>query len=129
MPNKLKRVIPAFICFAFICWVILQANAGANTVFFNIVAALPYGDKLGHIMLYGVLTLLLNIALGFKIISLAKVKVSVAASLVLFFSVGEEITQAFIPNRNFDILDLIADGVGILLFNGLSIRYVKENRT
>ena len=33
--------------FGFIGWVIYLANTGQKSVFFELVAAIPYGDKLG----------------------------------------------------------------------------------
>ena len=124
MPLKLKRILPALIFFSFICWIILQANTGSSSLFFTIASAFPYGDKLGHLMLYGILTLLSNVAVSFRRTSIANHNLSLGASMVLFFSFAEEFSQAFLPNRNFDSLDLSADLVGIFLFNWISARHV-----
>jgi len=40
--------------------------------------------------------------------------------LVSMFVLSEEISQGFIPSRTLDIIDLVADAVGIILFSYLS---------
>ncbi len=43
--------------FLFILWIIYLANTGGSNVFFDIIKHIPYGDKLGHFVLFGFLTL------------------------------------------------------------------------
>ena len=99
----------------FILWIIYSADAGKNTIFFDIVNTLPYGDKIGHFFLFGFLTLLLNLALNFKPVKLWQ-KLPLGTVLVSIFVLLEELSQVFFPNRTLDIADLIADGLGILIF-------------
>ncbi|WP_235838571.1 VanZ family protein [Cognaticolwellia aestuarii] len=106
----------------FIVWIIYLANTGQSSVFFNLVASIPYGDKLGHFCLFGLLTLGFNFVFKLKsfnlvFFNLASLKVYVGSSVVLLFAVLEELSQYFIPNRTLDATDLLADVVGILLFN------------
>ena len=51
----------------FIVGVIYVANTGLEHPGTALVRVLPYGDKLGHIVLWGVLTFLVNLALGWRI--------------------------------------------------------------
>lgn len=119
--------------FSFILWIIYTANTGGSSVFFELVAAIPYGDKLGHILLFGILTLAANICFKFSSyrLSLPFVAQPKGASiywgttLVLIFVCIEEMSQAFIPSRTFDWLDLTADGVGISLFSYASYRLAR----
>ncbi|MBY6016502.1 VanZ family protein [Halomonas denitrificans] len=104
----------------FLLWVIALANRGEVAQWFGIVRALPYGDKWGHLGLYGLLTLLLNWALGWRALSVG-VWAQWGTILVALFAVAEELTQAWNPNRTLDIWDLAADAVGLVLATGLSL--------
>ncbi|EDP69871.1 Vault protein inter-alpha-trypsin [Flavobacteriales bacterium ALC-1] len=101
--------------FLFILWILFSADTGKKNIFFDFVNMLPNGDKLGHFFLFGTLTLLLNFALRFKSILLWQ-KLPLGTILVSVFVLLEELSQAFFPNRTLDIADLIADGLGILIF-------------
>lgn len=99
-----------------IIWVLYQADMGKVPAIFDWVRGLPNGDKLGHFMVFGVLTLLLNVSLKFRTVRLVFMPVYWGTLCVALFSVGEEISQYFIPSRRFDLLDLLADAGGILTF-------------
>ncbi len=49
----------------FIGWVIYLANTGQSSIFFQLVRVIPYGDKLGHLFLFGFLILGLNVAFDY----------------------------------------------------------------
>ena len=100
--------------FAFICWIIFQADAGANNVFINFAHSIPYGDKLGHIGLYGLLALLMSGALRFKVLQVAGRSVLVGSAAVLLFALGEELTQGMFKTRTLDVKDAVADVVGVV---------------
>lgn len=61
--------------FLFIIWIIYLANTGQQSIFFDLVRLIPYGDKVGHFGLFGMLTLLANFASKFKVFKLGKVNV------------------------------------------------------
>ncbi len=114
----------------FILWIIFLANTGRSSVFFEFVSAIPYGDKLGHFGLFGMLTLLFNLASGFKSYRLfcfsqsGEVTKSFycywGTSLVVVFSVLEEFSQGWLDTRTLDWQDLLADFFGISCFTLLS---------
>ncbi|MCF7519017.1 VanZ family protein [Pseudoalteromonas sp. L21] len=106
--------------FGFIGWVIYLANTGQKSVFFDLVAAIPYGDKLGHFLLFGLLTLFINLAFKFKASVIGGFKIYWAALIVFTFVVLEEFSQYFIATRTFDLVDLLADLSGIVFFCILS---------
>ncbi|TKB49171.1 VanZ family protein [Ferrimonas aestuarii] len=106
--------------FCFILWVIYLANTGQPNVLFQLVKMIPYGDKVGHLLLFGTLTLLANLALGFRVLSVNRLPLYWGTALVTVFVAIEELSQHFIPSRTLDMLDFIADIIGILLFTGLS---------
>ncbi len=111
----------------FIGWVIYLANTGQSSIFFQLVRAIPYGDKLGHLFLFGFLTLGLNIALNYKTFNLKQRKIYYGSTIVGVSVLLEELSQYFLPSRTFDVIDLGADIAGILLFSGIS--YMLSSRT
>lgn len=100
--------------FVFIVWIIYLANTGGSSIFFDLVRAIPYGDKLGHFSLFGFLTLVVVIALRFRTITFGRLNIYYGAILVAVFALGEELSQALVASRTFDLLDLTADTLGIL---------------
>lgn len=117
--NKFVTFLAAgFLCF--ILWVIYLANTGQPNVLFQLVKMIPYGDKVGHLLLFGTLTLLANLALRFRVLSVNRLPLYWGTALVTVFVAIEELSQHFIPSRTLDMLDFIADVTGILLFTGLS---------
>lgn len=63
-------------------------------------------DKLNHLAAFTVLYLLLSAAFG-------QLKIWTRIMLLMLFAVQIEIVQHFIPGREFSLLDIVADGVGI----------------
>ncbi len=112
--------------FLFTIWVIYLANTGGSSVFFNISNSTPYGDKIGHLILFGSFTFLLNFALKFRRFTLFSKSILTGTVCIVLFALGEEISQAFIATREFDLIDLASDAVGIGFFNFLSERLSKR---
>lgn len=108
----------AVLFFIFICWIIVQADRGADNFFIDHVRALPYGDKLGHLGLYGLLALLVDLALRQRKTSFFEMPMGCA--LVLAFALIEELTQGFFPSRTVDLGDALSDCLGIYLAAWLS---------
>ena len=115
--------------FGFILWIIYQANVGETNVFFSLVRQVPFGDKLGHFFLFGLLTFLLNLVLKFKVFR--HKYILLGTLLVLGFVSVEESSQYWIPSRTFDGIDFLADLIGIALFDFISkyyyIHYFSKN--
>lgn len=73
----------------------------------RLLARFPDGaDKLGHAGAYAVLGGLLTLATG---------RVWLAVLLATLFGVSDEIHQYFVPGRQADVLDVVADLVGALV--------------
>lgn len=111
----IKRTIPALLGFSFIAWVITQANKGSDNLFFSIVGVIPFGDKLGHMFLFGTLSFLTIIAFKCKSVKIKCYQVPIGALLILLFSMTEELSQLFFINRTFDLMDAFADIIGITI--------------
>jgi len=106
----------------FIVWAIYQANSGAESVFAQYIRGLPYGDKMGHFLLFGLLTLLINGSLRFRRIRIGSFSLLLGSVLVLVFVAIEEASQGLLPTRSMDIHDFYADCAGIWLFSLISLQ-------
>jgi VanZ family protein len=106
----------------FIIWIIYLANTAQNSVFFELVASIPFGDKLGHFLLFGLLTLAANFVFKLKKITLFSINIYAGSVIVFFFALIEELSQHFIASRTLDANDFIADIIGIVVFSVLTKR-------
>jgi len=114
---KIFLNISALGFFLFILWIIYLADTAQSSIFFDFIKMIPYGDKLGHMVLYGILSFLVSLALNFKKLKIGKIYVYYGVLLVFIFAFIEELTQGFYPNRTLDFFDLLADLVGLTLFS------------
>ena len=96
-----------------ICYIIFLADTADYNFAFHMVGQIPYGDKICHALLYGMMALLLNYGLGFRKFHTFQV----GSIIVLTFATLEEFSQYFIPSRTFDFGDLL----GWFLFHTLLI--------
>jgi len=80
------------------------------------VAELEISDKLLHVAAYAVLAFLVSRWLGFQKPK-ASLKPIIALSVVIsgFYGVTDEFHQSFVPSRNPDVLDAVADFIGAAL--------------
>jgi len=106
---------------AFVVTLICLADAGRARHLFYLAAQLPAGDKLGHIFLFGMLALLANTALGVPRLQWGSVTILKGSLFVLIPTVLEEFSQLLFRSRTFDVLDLVADGVGIFFGGWLAV--------
>jgi hypothetical protein len=106
--------------FIFISFIIYLANTADHNFAFRLIGHLPYGDKFMHALLYGVMALFLNFGLNYKHYTWLGFKVQLGAVIVLGFAIVEEVSQYWLPSRTFDLLDLLADLVGVILFSCLT---------
>ena len=102
-----------FVFCAFILWVIYMANTGQSFPLFSWVRSIPYGDKIGHVVIYGLMTLGVNGVMRFRFVKWGSL-------LVASFALLEELSQYFVATRILDIGDLFADALGITVFTLIS---------
>ena len=124
MALNIHKIMVVFLVtfLGFIAWVIYLANTAQPSLFFDLVASIPYGDKIGHFCLFGLLSLAANFAFKLKKIALGSFNVYLGSAVVCLFVVMEELSQYFIPNRTLDIIDLVADFFGIIVFSFITHR-------
>jgi len=116
----------AFAFFIFILWVIFMANTGQDMFLFEMTRSIPFGDKLGHIMVFGCLTLMANLALKGRLVSFKLGSIYWGALAVLVFVTLEELSQHFIEIRSLDMFDYLANLFGILCFSWLTREIIKK---
>jgi polysaccharide biosynthesis protein VpsQ len=114
--------IAFLIFFGFILWIIYEADTGSNNLFLYVVDLIPYGDKLGHIWLYGGLAFLLNLLLRRKVLLIKSMRLQLGGVIVLSFAVIEELSQGFFATRSLDAWDLLADLLGVCIAGFLVTR-------
>ena len=103
--------------FIFIAFIIYLADTADHNFAFSLIGHIPYGDKLMHGLLYGVMALFLNFGLNYKSYKWLGFNMQLGAIIVLVFATLEEISQYWLPSRTFDLGDLLADFVGVVLFS------------
>ncbi|RYY76568.1 MAG: trypsin [Gammaproteobacteria bacterium] len=102
----------AVMFFLFIVWIIVVSDAGRSNFLIDSVRAIPCGDKLGHMVLYGVLAALVNASLARR--KRNHLGLPLGCALVLLFALVEELSQGFFPStRTLDVGDMAADLLGI----------------
>lgn len=106
-------IFASAILFCFICWIIFLADTGAPNYFIDAIRRIPGGDKLGHMWLYGLLSLALSYA--WRDQPRGYLGLPLGCALVLAFAILEECTQAFFPTRTLDFADVAADYIGVQL--------------
>ena len=115
---------------ASIAYILYAANTGKELLFFELVDKIPMGDKLAHIVLIGTLAFLSDVLLGAKVFRVKGIQMLVGSFAVFMFITIEEFTQLYIPTRNFDWGDLIANYIGIGIASYVVLRLKKrENNT
>lgn len=87
---------------------------------FRRIRELPYGDKLGHLILMGLFSFLLNSALECRALRVWKFELLKGSLAVALIVTLEEFSQLFIRYRTFDASDLLFDYLGIFSFGLLA---------
>ncbi len=83
---------------------------------FRRVREMPYGDKLGHLILMGLFSFLLNMVLKCRTLRVWKIELLKGSLIVALIVTAEEFSQLFVRYRTFDPFDLVFDYVGIFFF-------------
>ncbi len=107
----------------FILTIIILADTD-RLGFLAVVYAFPYGDKAGHFILYGILSLLLNLTFLRSLHHRPSRLVAVSVTLLLALAIGlEEWSQTLVPERTPDWVDLIFSYLGVSVGTWLAWKY------
>jgi VanZ family protein len=106
----------------FVLLVICLADAGRLGLF-SFVNRLPYGDKAGHFLLYGILTMLVDLSLLRSLPESNPMRISIIVGFVLALLIGlEELSQRYFSSRTFSLDDLLASYLGVIFFSWAALR-------
>ncbi len=109
----------------FIILIIILADTGNLGILYHI-NRIPYADKAGHFILYGILTLLIDLTLFRSLPSLSRKRVTVVSGLILALLIGlEEFSQQYFADRTFSLLDLGASYLGVISFSWLAVKVAR----
>ncbi len=108
--------------------IILIASQKGTRYLLDFVGGIPYGDKLGHFLLMGGFSFLLNLVLNARTFRLWKLNYLAGSLIVLVVVTLEEISQKFVAGRTFDRGDLVFDFLGIFLFGELA-KFICRRKT
>jgi VanZ family protein len=106
----------------FVILIIVLADMGKLDTFF--ITRIHYADKAGHFILYGILTLLINLSLCRSLPLRSRKWLVIFSSLILALLIGlEEFSQQYFANRTFSLSDLSASYLGVIVFSWLAIKH------
>ncbi len=112
----------AILFFVFIIAVITLANLNQIPRLVKNIYDFPYGDKAGHFLLFGLLNFFAALSLIRALPKRDPKRVAVLTSLVLAFFIGaEEFSQKYFSSRTFDLLDLTASYIGLIVGGRLAL--------
>ena len=116
------------ILFAFLLLlIIVLADMGALPRYLQLLKDLPYGDKAGHFILYGILTLLADLALFGAHPERSREWLTVTSGLILALLIGiEEFSQQYFASRTASLIDLAASYLGVSFFSWLALRIARR---
>ncbi len=106
--------------------IVLLANDGHYSFIFKWIRAIPGADKAGHFVLMGGLAFVVNLACGLRTFTALKRSWLLGSAIVAVIVLLEEISQAWVPSRTFDLRDLAFDFLGILFFGWLVKKCAKR---
>jgi len=122
MKNTLLKYLPILLFFSFIIWMVVLADINQENLIMKVGNAVPGGDKIGHFSLFGILALLLNIALKFRKINIRNRSFHLGSVVVFAFATLEEFSQLGFSTRTFDVTDMLFDLFGIGVFSSVAFR-------
>src|SRR5262245_50474998 len=102
------KISPASVKILTICYVlilagiILVADRKSTAYLLDFIRWVPYGDKVGHFVLMGILSYWVNVLLQLRTIGFGKVRYLLGSIIVLGLVTIEEFSQLFFPGRTFD---------------------------
>ena len=100
--------------------IVVLADIKETQYLFRPVRRLPYGDKIGHFLLMGMFSLVVNLILKARIVCVWKLSYLLGSLIVLAIVTTEEFSQIFVRGRSFDLTDLAADWSGIIVFGEIA---------
>jgi len=126
------RIRPAKIALAgfvvLLIALVLLADSGRGDWLFRFAGIIPEGDKVGHVLLFGILSFLCNLLAQCRTVQWFGVRL-LKWNLILMLVVSlEECSQLLFRSRTFDLFDLLSDALGIWIFGRLARLHLSRKR-
>jgi len=115
------KIATALLFLLFILLVIVIADTGSMPSSVRDFYNFPGGDRVGHLVLYGILAFLLARAFP-RPVRVGPVAIPVVILVLLAFAAIEEYSQKFFSSRTADVVDLVCSFIGILAGTWLAVR-------
>lgn len=108
-------------CFlAFVGLLMISVNMGWNLFNSDVIRMIKFNDKIGHFFLMGGVAFFTNIIFDLRRVDIKGWSVLMGSAIVFVFCTIEECSQAFLVRRNFEVLDMVCNYSGILVFQWLA---------
>ena len=115
----------AFFFTIFILLIVILADRGQLGPI-NRIYDFPYGDKVGHFALFGLLNFFVTLTFLRALPSQNPKWVVLSVGLILALLIGaEEYSQKFFEARTFDLVDLLAGCVGLIVGGWVALNLKK----
>jgi polysaccharide biosynthesis protein VpsQ len=110
----------------FIITIIVLANLNAFPPFVRRLYDFPNGDKVGHFILFGLLNFFLTSAFLSAPQNRNSSRFALSIGLILAIAVAaEEFSQQYFAARTFDLVDLSASYIGLVIGGWVALRLKK----
>jgi len=113
----------------FIIVVIVLADTGNLPPSIRALYRFPNGDKVGHFILFGLLNFFIIRAFLSSLPTRSRSGVTVSISLILALLIAfEEWSQQYFSARTFDLVDLLASYIGLVIGAWSALKWHMPNR-
>jgi len=106
--------------------IVVIANLGLGSTYFPFIYIIPGLDKIGHFLLMGVLSFLINLLFKAKRIQISSLDILLGSLVVILVVTLEELSQLFLIFRAFSWVDLVFDFGGVFLGGQLAAWLIKR---
>ncbi len=109
----MKKYLPLAGFVLFMILVIIWADTDTMPTFLRRMYTFPFGDKIGHFVIYGVFAFLLTWAMPARRLKLGRFSLPLGIVIAVAFATLEEASQLFFARRTPDLFDLLMGYLGI----------------
>jgi VanZ family protein len=122
----MRKILPLVAFLFFMALVILWADTNTMPDWLRRIYVFPFGDKIGHLVIYAVFAYLLTWAMPDRRLKLGRISLPLGILIALAFATLEEASQFFVARRTPEWLDLLMGYLGIYLSTWLPC--ARENK-
>ncbi len=112
----------------FVAVLVYQGDTQPAGVVMKLGGLFPYADKLGHMVIWGGLGAMANLATRFRQVSAFGLRFHIGSLLAFAIAFAEELSQGLFPHRQVDVADLLADALGIILIGRVGLLLIAQPR-